>query len=195
MAVGILSEKLHHRRKFIIEKSMQYVAKHGLNQLSIAVIAHECSLGPGQIYRCFKDKDEIIQCIVMNIAQKRVIDINLMQHDIQLRAQQFAHGHPNNISTDESALLFEIFNVKENSTVFPLVEKSELMMREMGKEVLQRHYPRADQYDIRAISEVMATISEGIILRKGKGFSKGVDQNALEKIYLAMLSAIETLYA
>lgn len=187
-------EKQNKRRQLIIDKALELTVAQGFEQISIADIAKASQLGPGQIYRCFQDKDEIIENIILNITERRIRDLGFNRHNNNVIATGLARGYPNNMRADELNLLYEVLNVSRNKKINEVIEKSEEKMQKKGQFILQEYYPAASKEEIRAISEVIATLSEGVILRKAKGYSEGVDEDILQRIYLAMMVAIDALF-
>lgn len=67
-------------------------------------------------------------------------------------------------------------------------------MQEQGLYILKEYYKTASPQEIRAIAEVVATLTEGVILRTAKGYSQDVDQAILQRIYETMLTAMDSLF-
>lgn len=187
-------EKHNKRRQLIINTALQLTIAHGLDQVSIVDIAKESKLGPGQIYRCFRDKDEIIENMILNITDKRMQGLGFNRHDNKIKAEELASGYPNNIDQDELNLLYEVLNASRNKKINDVLATTEQKMQKQGQTILNEYYKNASKEEIRAISEVVATLTEGVIFRKAKGFSDDVDPDILEKIYGAMLQAIDSLF-
>ncbi|MFH7808927.1 TetR/AcrR family transcriptional regulator [Acinetobacter sp. BSP-153] len=188
------TEKQNKRKQLIIDKAIELTVAHGLDQLSIADIAKASGLGPGQIYRCFQDKDEIIENMILSITDKRICTPGFHRHDVHIKAQELASGHPNNMSSEELSLLYEVLNISGNNKIIETIEKSEKKMQEQGLYILKEYYKTASPQEIRAIAEVVATLTEGVILRTAKGYSQDVDQAILQRIYETMLTAMDSLF-
>lgn len=187
-------ERHNKRRQLIIDTALRLMIKHGLDQVSIVDIAKESQLGPGQIYRCFRDKDEIIENMILQITDKRMHGLGFNRQDHKIKAEELASGYPNNIGPDELNLLYEVLNASRNIKINEVLTASEQKMQKQGQSILTEYYKNASKEEIRAISEVIATLTEGVISRKAKGFSDDVDQDILEKIYIAMLQAIDSVF-
>ncbi|MCT9561654.1 TetR/AcrR family transcriptional regulator [Acinetobacter baumannii] len=187
-------EKHNKRRQLIIDTALKLTIEHGLDQVSISDIARESKLGPGQIYRCFRDKEEIIENIILNITTKRISGLGFNKHNNEIKAEELASGYPNNIDPDELNLLYEVLNVSRNEKINEVLATSEKKMQKQAQIILDEYYKNASKEEIRAISEVVATLTEGVIFRKAKGFSDDVDPDILEKIYKAMLQSIDSLF-
>lgn len=188
-------ESQQERRQRIIDQALVLVMKNGLDNVAISDIAKACQLGPGQIYRCFKDKDEIIQNLIKRIADKRVKNSDLhSQNMIESISYDLAQGYPHQIEKSELYLLYEILNLDRNQKNSKLVDQAEKELMYKGLDILKNRYPQASESEIRAIAEVIATISDGTILRTAKGYSNNVDKKILEKFYLTLLRTFDSMF-
>lgn len=71
------------RKEAIILAAEEIMLKNGVSKTSVSDISKCCSLGPGQIYRCFENKETIVASVLSRILKKK-LDALSYEHDISL---------------------------------------------------------------------------------------------------------------
>lgn len=133
---GILTEKSHNslytqRRKIISEAAKVCFSRSGFHGGSISDLARETGMGPGQIYRYYKSKSELINEVVRIIAAEwRIFLTERLMHQTELLhildgQSPFWEGW----SLQKQALLVEAYSeAARNEDVREILWKEELLM-------------------------------------------------------------------
>ncbi len=181
-----------HRRDHIIQVARQCFLHKGLSATSMADIAREAQLGAGQIYRCFKGKNEIIAVIVRQIARRRTLSFIQTNHNLELKANEFSgiDFSGDCFDEDDDKLFLEIkaHSMREPYLAEILLEADKQLKQE-GIKLLRRHYPHKTVHEIAALCEVLAVLTEGALSRRACAQSV-TDKQRLKQCYQSMLNAL-----
>lgn len=186
--------KQQARQQFILEKTLQLVLERGLDALSIANVCIVTELGAGQIYRCFKDKNDLLQQLLIYLTKKRILHFQQDQFNLSRKAKELASGNIHHLPAAELKLLIDSMFAAEKYHIQDVLQCSEEMLMTEGIRQLKQHFPHTSAAEIRAISEVLAVLSEGIMLRKANTFSHDANPEILEKIYFAFLTTLNDMF-
>lgn len=187
------------RCTLIINMARECFQKQGMRGTSMSDIARHCQLGIGQIYRCFKNKEEIIREIVRRIVRRRVNYMIAENHNLGLKAQEFAGTNPDNgfFNLQDDALLLEIYaEAAHNPGIAQILNEADDILMQEGYQLLKKHYPALSDGRLMALSEMMAVLAEGTLLRRHSRHSRHiyderkVDRKALLHLYQQLLNYI-----
>lgn len=181
------------RQQLIINKTLKLIAKKGLDHVSIADIAHATQLGHGQIYRNFKDKRDIFKNVIMSTNHKRRLHIRASEHNLIKVADNIGHAFIHELTEDEIKLTYETLKLNPEHPLFSFVNEAEKNMMDTVTQLLSQQYPHAELAEIRAASEMIASLSEGILVRKMNGFTHDVECDLLSNVVLACLEKMDEM--
>ncbi|MEQ1298474.1 TetR family transcriptional regulator [Acinetobacter soli] len=195
MANKIASKSLKtlERRHIIIDKTLALIAQKGIDGVSIAEIAKATSLGHGQIYRCFQDKNEILKQVIQQVTQKRLILFHLGNHDIHKKAKEISTIYQSDLTNDEVRLIYELMKLNQQHPLFVYAQEADDSLTEFGLQMLRFKYPQATEAQIVALSEIVAIFTEGSLLRRLHGFSSRADIERLEQMFVVCLNALDEM--
>lgn len=195
MANDITSKSLKklERRNLIIEKTLALIAQKGIDGVSISEIAKTTSLGPGQIYRCFQDKNEILKHVIQQVTQKRLILFYLGNHDIDKKAKEISTVYQSDLTDDEVKLIYELMKLNQQHPLFAYAQEADNSLMEFGLQMLRFKYPYASEEQIVALSEVVAIFTEGSLLRRLHGFSSRANIERIEQMFVVCLNALDEM--
>lgn len=181
------------RRNTIIQAARNCFREKGLHGTSMADIAREAQLGPGQIYRCFQNKDAIVEAIIKAIIGARVEHMLAVNHDLVRKADEFTQGLAGIAAFDsrDDALLLEISaEATRNPRIAQLMVEADLDLFEQGCAMMKARYPLLDETQVNALSEVMAVLTEGTLVRRHVRPHRPIDAQCLQSHYLAILHTL-----
>lgn len=181
------------RRSEIIQAARRCFRQKGLHTTSMADIAREARLGPGQIYRCFQNKDAIVEAIIEDIIAGRVQHMLAVNHNLVEKAGEFTRGLAGiaGFDSQDDALLLEInAEAARNPRIAELMIRADQTLFHEGCRMMKRHYPELNETQIQALSEIMAVLTEGTLARRHIRPARGVDAQTLQRSYLILLNAL-----
>ncbi|KAA8735419.1 TetR/AcrR family transcriptional regulator [Acinetobacter qingfengensis] len=192
--VIIRQEKLKFRQEFILEKVIKLIINQGIDDFSMADVCRETGLGAAQIYRCFKDKNTMLEHLIMEITHKRIRKFLLHQCDFNHTAEQLATTKIDNLNDDELKLITEFLRLNRNSELHRLVVMADELLMNCGLELIHQRFKNTTLNEQRAISEAIATLTEGMLIRTYKGLNHQADPEMMQRIYQAFFNSLDNLF-
>lgn len=128
-------------RERILNAARALFASQGFHQTSIAELAVEAKVSVGQIYRLFKDKDDVISAIVQADAAERMAEITRLRQQLEagdLTVEQAIEMMTlSALDSKEEALSFDILaeafrNASVGTTIADMCQRYRTVLRELA---------------------------------------------------------------
>lgn len=184
-----LSPRLNSQREQLIATARHCFLEKGLHGTSVSYIAAQAGLGPGQMYRLFKNKDDIIEAVVHDIVSGRV---QQMVRDSR-HLEKVAHFLQSQGSEDadrlrEDALLMEV-NAESlrNPRLKTILMQADNLMREEGKQLIGEVHPELSHQQTAQLMELVAVMTEGACYRRSFSTPRQ-ELQGIEGLYLRLLN-------
>lgn len=160
------------RRDQIVNAARLCFRRSGFHGAGMAEIAKCAALSVGQIYRCFENKDAIIEEIVRRIVSTRLQLMALSDdcHDYaDAMAQRIAQLHlseDGSADDDDHALILEASaEATRNPRVAEIMREADARLFSQACDIMRRRYPSLSAPQVAARVEFMAALTEGSAIR------------------------------
>jgi len=162
-------QRIEERRDHIIAAARLCFRQHGFHGSGMAEIAELSQLSVGQIYRCFINKEAIIEEIVHRIVTHRVRLMLDNDNDLDRIADDLAGNRLWGDGEEElinQALMMEVSaEATRNPRIAQILIDVDAIMFRQGCAMLQNAYPGMSHDDAATLAELFAVLSEGTMLR------------------------------
>ncbi|NDL66079.1 TetR/AcrR family transcriptional regulator [Acerihabitans arboris] len=181
------------QRNIIIEAASICIQKQGLRGTTIADIAQLTKLGPGQIYRCFRNKIEIIEEIVQRSVVRQIHEMASINLDFELMTQILSGRELSETPqmVDDNTLILELkIEAMHNPRIAKVLQSADAQLMKENCRLIKMHYPLLDDVHIEALGETLAVLMEGSLLRNPFRQIRLRSHKNLQHIYLLLLNRI-----
>lgn len=181
-----MTSKQEVRQNEIIAAARRCFRDSGFHAASMSKIAIEANLSVGQIYRCFANKDAIIEEMIRRIIDYRITEMEDKTHTDRMPkvlANRFT------LSEDDDALMLEMSaEATRNPKVAAWLALADERMFNNACDHLQKEYPHLNPERVRCCVEVMAVMMEGSLYRRLT--PQKVPPETLEAIYQEIVTML-----
>lgn len=157
------------RRSQIVEAAMNCVCRHGFHKATTAMIAKEAGFSEGQLYRYFPSKEAIIAAIAESLTRRhlaRIIRARTSSELAEIISREMTDDSPER--NRERILFMEIrAEATRNQAMAEILQKSDQRLKDKALESTLSEFPHLGLDKVVGITELLATISEGRIMRSG----------------------------
>ncbi|MFP8967801.1 TetR/AcrR family transcriptional regulator [Pokkaliibacter sp. CJK22405] len=182
-------EKTEQRRLQILDAARLHVIEQGFHATSMAMVAKSSGLSVGQIYRYFENKEAIMGALVERITTRRLEWMDLSKSWLNPECADESSLAPARISDDDRAIMLEIqAEAARNPLIAEVSYQAHLRLEARAMSLLKTAYPEADEDYLRLISELRATLIQGMMLRRYD--ARDIDQNAMTRFCMKLLKRL-----
>lgn len=162
--------RINERRDQIIAAARLCFRQHGFHGSGMAEIAQLSRLSVGQIYRCFTNKEAIIEEIVHRIVSHRMRLMLDNNNDLDRVADDLAGnrlwGDGEEEESINQALMLEVSaEATRNPRIAQILIDEDAVLFKQGCTMLQQAYPDMNQDEAATLAELLAVLCEGTMLR------------------------------
>jgi AcrR family transcriptional regulator len=177
------------RRAEILEAAARCFARAGFHGASMQDICAEAAMSPGNLYRYFRSKEEIIAAICERdraIAAEGFAMVNRAP-DFWSAFAELAHYHFVERSTDDIAICAEVFaESRRNPEIARLNQQFDSDVKQWMGDLLRQAAARGDihpQTDIEAAVAMLMVMADGLFWRRA--IEPSFDAAAVLPLFLA----------
>jgi AcrR family transcriptional regulator len=160
---------MEERRDQIVAAARLCFRQHGFHGSGMAEIAQLSRLSVGQIYRCFINKEAIIEEIVHRIVTHRARLMLDNNNDLDRIADDLAGDNLWGDGEEEiinQALMLEVSaEATRNPRIAQILIDVDAVLFQQGCTMLQQAYPGMNQDEAATLAELLAVLCEGTMLR------------------------------
>jgi len=162
-------QRMEERRDQIVAAARLCFRQHGFHGSGMAEIAQLSRLSVGQIYRCFINKEAIIEEIVHRIVTHRARLMLDNNNDLDRIADDLAGDNLWGDGEEEiinQALMLEVSaEATRNPRIAQILIDVDAVLFQQGCTMLQQAYPGMNQDEAATLAELLAVLCEGTMLR------------------------------